>query len=60
MGHNKHLYSPLSVELPSETKMKSVLFAMAGAFAAATELTPDNWDSMTAGKTTFIKFQAPW
>jgi len=28
--------------------------------AAATELTPDNWDSETAGKTVFIKFLAPW
>jgi len=26
----------------------------------ATELTPDNWDEATAGKTVFIKFQAPW
>jgi len=23
-------------------------------------LTPDNWDTETAGKTAFIKFQAPW
>jgi hypothetical protein len=23
-------------------------------------LTPSNWDEMTAGKTVFIKFQAPW
>jgi hypothetical protein len=30
------------------------------ASAAATELTPDNWDSATAGKTVFIKFLAPW
>jgi len=30
------------------------------AVAAATELTPDNWDAETAGKTAFIKFQAPW
>lgn len=28
--------------------------------AAATNLTPDNWDAETAGKTVFIKFQAPW
>jgi hypothetical protein len=28
--------------------------------AQATELTPDNWDAATAGKTAFIKFQAPW
>jgi hypothetical protein len=30
------------------------------AVASATELTPENWDSATAGKTVFIKFQAPW
>ena len=33
--------------------------ALLGA-AEATTLTPDNWDSATAGKTAFIKFQAPW
>jgi hypothetical protein len=27
---------------------------------SATELTPDTWDEKTAGKTVFIKFQAPW
>jgi len=26
----------------------------------AIELTPDNYDEVTAGKTVFIKFQAPW
>jgi len=30
------------------------------ALVAATELTADNWDEKTAGKTVFIKFQAPW
>jgi hypothetical protein len=28
--------------------------------AASLELTPDNWDDAIAGKTAFIKFQAPW
>ena len=28
--------------------------------AATIELTPDNFDDMTAGKTVFIKFFAPW
>jgi hypothetical protein len=28
--------------------------------AAAIELTPDNWDTETAGKTIFVKFLAPW
>jgi hypothetical protein len=32
------------------------LFAGAG----ATELTKDNWDDAVAGKTVFVKFQAPW
>lgn len=27
---------------------------------AAVELTSENWDSETAGKTAFVKFQAPW
>jgi hypothetical protein len=28
--------------------------------AGAIELNDDNWDEMTAGKSTFIKFLAPW
>jgi hypothetical protein len=28
--------------------------------ANALELTPDNWDKETGGKTVFIKFLAPW
>jgi protein disulfide-isomerase-like protein len=28
--------------------------------AGAMELTPDTWDSATAGKQVFVKFQAPW
>jgi hypothetical protein len=36
-----------------------VLAAMA-ACAGAVELTPENWDAETAGKTVFIKFLAPW
>jgi hypothetical protein len=30
------------------------------ALSSAIELTPDNWDEQTAGKTVFIKFLAPW
>ena len=30
------------------------------AVANAVELTPDNWDAETTGKTVFIKFLAPW
>jgi len=28
--------------------------------AQGLELTPDNWDTETAGKTVLIKFLAPW
>jgi len=42
--------------------MKSALFLLTGllAPASAIELTPDNWDAETSGKTAFIKFFAPW
>jgi len=30
------------------------------ACASAIELTPDNWDDETGGKTVFVKFLAPW
>jgi len=36
-----------------------LLLALALA-ANANELTPDTWDDAVAGKTVFIKFQAPW
>jgi len=37
----------------------SALFALVAA-VSATDLTPANWDAEIAGKTVFIKFQAPW
>lgn len=40
--------------------MKLLLVSLLVLGAAALELTPDNWDSETAGKTAFIKFLAPW
>lgn len=43
--------------------MKITSVALVGLFAAsvsAVELTPDNFDSVTAGKTVFLKFFAPW
>jgi len=45
-----------------EVIMKTAYAALLGlaATASAIELTPDNWDSATAGKTVFIKFLAPW
>jgi hypothetical protein len=40
-------------------KISLALLGFAAA-ASAVELTPDNWDTETAGKTVLIKFQAPW
>ena len=37
----------------------SLFGAMIG-LTQAIELTPDNWDEKTAGKSVFIKFLAPW
>jgi len=37
-----------------------MLVAMLATMATATQLTTENWSEMTAGKTVFIKFQAPW
>ncbi|KAL7532550.1 hypothetical protein ACHAXR_004698, partial [Thalassiosira sp. AJA248-18] len=41
-------------------KNLAFVFALAASGASATELTPDNYDELTAGKTVFIKFFAPW
>jgi hypothetical protein len=43
-------------------KVSALLFAAAGfaTSANALELTPDNWDAETAGKTILVKFLAPW
>jgi hypothetical protein len=38
----------------------TIVFLLGLAVANAIELTPDNWDAETAGKTVFIKFLAPW
>jgi len=40
--------------------MKAVACLALVAAAGAMELTSDNWDSATAGKSVFVKFQAPW
>jgi hypothetical protein len=42
--------------------MNSIVAILLTLLAAtnAIELTGDNWDDATAGKTVFIKFQAPW
>jgi len=40
--------------------MKAVASLVLVAAVGAMELTPDNWDSVTAGKSVFVKFLAPW
>jgi len=40
--------------------LKIVAALSALSAASATELTPDNWDAETAGKSIFVKFLAPW
>jgi len=40
--------------------MKSSLILVSGVSAGAVSLTPENWDSVTSGKSVFIKFFAPW
>lgn len=40
--------------------IKIVVLALVAFTGTALELTPDNWDSKTTGKTVFIKFFAPW
>jgi protein disulfide-isomerase-like protein len=51
-----------SIKKSSLTTMKFIALSLLGmsATAAAVSLTPDNWDSETAGKTVLIKFYAPW
>lgn len=43
-------------------KFSATILAIAAATASASvpSLTPDTWDSVTDGKTVFIKFFAPW
>jgi len=40
--------------------MRAVLLLAMCAAVSALELTPDNFDKETAGKSVFIKFLAPW
>jgi len=44
----------------SSKMMRALLLLAVVAAASAVELTPDNYDSMTSGKSVFIKFLAPW
>lgn len=41
-------------------KKVAILVALAASSASALELTPDNYDAETAGKSVFLKFFAPW
>ena len=41
-------------------KKCALLLAIAASSASAVELSPDNFDAVTAGKTVFLKFFAPW
>jgi len=40
--------------------MRVALLLACVAAASALELTPDNYDAETTGKSVFIKFLAPW
>ena len=54
---------PAKQQLSSHNRrimFRTAIVATPLAAATAISLTPDNWDSETAGKTVFIKFQAPW
>jgi len=46
----------------TNTNTMKISLAILGLAAAANaiELTPDNWDAETTGKTVLIKFLAPW
>ena len=52
-------YSSQSCITSNIMKISLVLLGLA-ASANAVELTLENFDEHTAGKTVFIKFQAPW
>jgi len=40
--------------------MKVVALILSAAVLAKSELTKETWDAAVAGKSVFIKFQAPW
>jgi hypothetical protein len=40
--------------------IKALALILLAAGASATELTNENWDAETAGKSVFVKFLAPW
>ena len=58
VGKYRQLTFRLHKRQPSAAAMTalSLLLALQGAI----HLTPSNWKSMTSGKSTFVKFLAPW
>jgi len=61
----KPYFARLLPKLPSRRviAMKAIVAVAALALSTrvgATELTKENWDAQTAGKSVFVKFQAPW
>jgi len=40
--------------------MKAAVLLTLASVVSAIELTEDTWEEKTAGKTVFVKFQAPW
>lgn len=49
------------MRLPVQTNMlRTIVIIAAATSAMGIELTPDTWDTTTAGKTVFVKFFAPW
>jgi len=50
----------LSQEKRPASAMRALLLALGAAALKGVDLTPENWDDETAGKTVFVKFYAPW
>jgi len=44
----------------ADSPMKLALIGLCAGVANGVSLTKDNWDKEAAGKTVFVKFQAPW
>jgi len=60
MGFAQRLYLVVSCLNPAAMTMPMCRFSALFYVAASMELTKDNWDSAVAGKSVFVKFQAPW
>lgn len=55
-----HKSNPLSIIQTMKFSALALTAALATTATSAIELTPDNWDAETAGKTIFVKMFAPW